>query len=235
MTKFAESELSITRRRGRRSATTPPTSNVEICASVQHANEIPTSVADPVRSRTANATAIGARFVPKNEIVRAAKRSRKFRCLSAPTPLTVSLLRVAFQACVRLPERHRTLVLGCRHRIVVRQLVERARRELVFRRTSVHALGPFVESPPELVQMRPGVVRDPEVDQRERLRLAPLELVERAVPGLDVDLRWRSRRHYEAMRLDPDAGGVAAVRRPVAADVHDVVGGVAGGGEAVES
>src|SRR5438552_3848819 len=36
------------------------------------------------------------------------------------------------------------------------------------------------------------------------------------------------------MRLDPDAGGVAGVGRPVAADVHDVVGGVAGGREAVE-
>src|SRR5256714_2137874 len=135
MTKFAESELSITRRRGRRSATTPPTSNVEICASVQHANEIPTSVADPVRSRTANATAIGARFVPKKEIVRAAKRSRKFRCASAPTPLPVSLLRVAFQACVGLPERHRALVLVCRRRVLARQLVESRRRELLLRGT----------------------------------------------------------------------------------------------------
>src|SRR5439155_22588640 len=164
MTKFAESELSITRRRGRRSATTPPTSNVEICASVQHAKEIPTSVADPVRSRTANATAIGARFVPKNEIVRAAKRSRKFGCLSAPTPLTVSLLRVAFQACVRLPERHRPLVLGCCDRVVLRELVECGRCELLLRGTCADDPGPFVESPPELLQMRPGVVCDPEVD-----------------------------------------------------------------------
>jgi len=77
--KFAESDDSITRRRGRRSATTPPISSVEICASVQQAKAIPTSVADPVRSRTANATAIGARFVPKNEIVRAPASSRKLR------------------------------------------------------------------------------------------------------------------------------------------------------------
>ena len=71
ITKFAESDDTITSRRGRRSATTPPINNVETWASVQQAKAIPTSVADPVRSRTANATAIGARFVPKNEIVRA--------------------------------------------------------------------------------------------------------------------------------------------------------------------
>src|SRR2546423_7900800 len=77
--KLAVSDATMTRRRGSRSATIPPTSSVEICASVQAANESPTYVAEPVRPRTANATAIGARFVPRNELVRAAKRSRKFR------------------------------------------------------------------------------------------------------------------------------------------------------------
>src|SRR5436190_17860450 len=76
--KLAESEAIITRRRGSRSATTPPTSSTDTCASVQAANARPTSVAELLSPRTANATAIGARFVPKNEIARAAKRYRKF-------------------------------------------------------------------------------------------------------------------------------------------------------------
>jgi hypothetical protein len=73
-TKFALSEAIITSCRGSRSPTTPPTRSVEICASVQAANASPTSVAELVSPRTANATAIGARFVPKNEIARAKKR-----------------------------------------------------------------------------------------------------------------------------------------------------------------
>jgi hypothetical protein len=40
--KFAVSDAIITRRRGNRSATTPPTSSVEICASVHAANASPT-------------------------------------------------------------------------------------------------------------------------------------------------------------------------------------------------
>src|SRR5439155_18852496 len=77
--KLAESEAIITRRRGRRSATTPPTRSVHTCASVQAANASPTSDAELLRPRMANATAIGARLVPKNEIVRAANSKRKFR------------------------------------------------------------------------------------------------------------------------------------------------------------
>jgi hypothetical protein len=82
---FAASEPTITSCRGRRSARTPPTTSVATCASVQHANAIPVSVAEPVRSRTANATAIGARYVPRYEIVLALRRSRKFRCCSGLT------------------------------------------------------------------------------------------------------------------------------------------------------
>jgi hypothetical protein len=62
---FARSEPTITIRRGRRSATTPATRSVETCATVQQAKAMPVSVAEPVRSSTANATAIGARYVPK--------------------------------------------------------------------------------------------------------------------------------------------------------------------------
>src|SRR5918912_2572118 len=93
---LAASEATITSRRGRRSATTPPTSSVVTCATVQQANAIPVSLADPVRSRMANATAIGARYVQKYEIDLAANSSRKLR----PT----ALLPVALQPGVRLPE-----------------------------------------------------------------------------------------------------------------------------------
>src|SRR5439155_1775859 len=77
--KLAESEAIITRRRGRRSATTPPTRSVHTCASVQAAKASPTSEAELLRPRIANATAIGARLVPKNEIVRAENSNRKLR------------------------------------------------------------------------------------------------------------------------------------------------------------
>jgi hypothetical protein len=77
--KLVESEAIMTSRRGSRSATTPPTRSVDTCASVQAANASPTSVAELLNPRTANATAIGARFVPKNEIARAANSSRKLR------------------------------------------------------------------------------------------------------------------------------------------------------------
>ena len=69
----------MTRRRGRRSAMTPPTRSEQTCANVQAANASPTSDAELLSPRTANATAIGARLVPKKEIVRAANSKRKFR------------------------------------------------------------------------------------------------------------------------------------------------------------
>src|SRR5690242_11890731 len=99
---FARSDATITSRRGSLSATTPATSSVATCATVQHANAIPVSVAEPVRSRTANATAIGARYVPKYEIARAEKSSVKLRPMTLPP--------VALETGVRLPVRHRALV-----------------------------------------------------------------------------------------------------------------------------
>src|SRR5690242_1403196 len=83
---FATSEPTITSLRGRRSATTPPTSSVATCASVQQAKAMPVSLAEPVRSRTAKATAISARLRPS------------------------ALLPVALQAGVRLPERHGAVI-----------------------------------------------------------------------------------------------------------------------------
>ena len=58
------SDAIITARRGNRSPITPPMPSVATWASVHAANESPTAVALPPRSRIANATAIGARYVP---------------------------------------------------------------------------------------------------------------------------------------------------------------------------
>src|SRR2546423_7309214 len=104
-------EPTITSGRGRWWETTPPAISVGICASVQHAKAMPVSLAEPVRSRTAKATAIGARYVPKYEIERAANSSRKLRLRSGPKSSCMPLLPVALQAGVRQPERHRALVL----------------------------------------------------------------------------------------------------------------------------
>src|SRR6266508_1753992 len=151
--KFAESDESITRRRGRRSATTPPINSVEIWASVQQAKAIPTSVAEPVRSRTANATAIGARFVPKNEIVRAPASRRKLRSRRGPSSGGRTLLPVAFQSRVGLPERHCAFIRfhvasGCGH-ITASRLAE-----LLFRHTLADPSGPGFEPLMELGEMR---------------------------------------------------------------------------------
>jgi hypothetical protein len=78
------SEPIITRRRGTRSPTTPPNASMATCASVQAAKLSPTAVAPPPWSRTANATAIGARYVPTYEIARAANSSRNAGSLSGP-------------------------------------------------------------------------------------------------------------------------------------------------------
>ena len=84
-TKLALSPAIITARRGSRSPITPPNASIETCATVQAANERPTAVALPPRSSTANATAIGARYVPTYETARPAKSRRKFRSRSAST------------------------------------------------------------------------------------------------------------------------------------------------------
>src|SRR5581483_2804580 len=96
------SDAIITVRRGMRSPRTPPIESIDTCASVHAANESPTAVALPWRSRIANATAIGARYVPTYEIARLANRSLKF--------LLTLLLRPAGEAAVRLPQRDRGAV-----------------------------------------------------------------------------------------------------------------------------
>src|SRR5579885_1612743 len=100
------------------------------------------------------------------------------------------LLGPALEAGVRLPERHRLLVRG--HVLArVGELGERVRDELLLARAALHRFGPVEQGEAELRQVAAHVLEDAEVDQRQPLGGAPLELVERLLPGLDVHLRRR--------------------------------------------
>ena len=88
---------------------------------------------------------------------------------------------------------------------------------------------------PELGEVPRRVVGDAEVDEGEALGLAPLDLVDRLLPGLDVDLGRRRRRQHEAAGQDAHAARVAGVERAVGIEVADVVRRVAGRREAVEA
>src|SRR4051812_7806689 len=174
----------MTSRRGSRSPATPPSTSVETCASVQAAKVRPTSVAECVSPRTANATAIGARFVPKNDTVRAANSSRNSRCLKTLGGFE-ALVPVAPEPRVRLPERPCLLipvriialrgfeVTPCFGNPLVLALLPRTR-------------GPSVEPLPDLGEVLADVGDEAEVDQCERRRVQRLDRVERRVPRLDV-------------------------------------------------
>src|SRR6185503_1102974 len=55
---------------------------------------------------------------------------------------------------------------------------------------------------------------------------AQLELVDRALPGVEVDLRWRRYGPDGTLGHDPDTGRVARVERSLAIQIADVVGRV---------
>jgi hypothetical protein len=74
----------ITRLRGSRSAQMPPTRRNSTCGSDLAARTYPRSAFDPVRSRTANASATFANALPMKEVVLPRKRSRNGRCPSGP-------------------------------------------------------------------------------------------------------------------------------------------------------
>src|SRR5262249_17089250 len=190
---------------------------VATCATVQHAKAMPVSVAEPVRSSTANATAIGARYIPKYEIARADSSRKKLR----PT----ALLPVALQSRIGLPERHRT-------RVALVHIPPDSPGELLFCYTLER--DPLLESESELGEMARDVVRDAEVDECKPRGSAALELVDRLQPGVRVELRRRGRRQHLAVRLDANACCIPGVQRPVGRQVADVMARVAGSREADE-
>src|SRR4051812_28109757 len=208
----------------------PPTSRNRTVGIVRAARTKPRSAFEPVRSRTAKASARFANALPTNEIVRPEKRSRNSRSASGPR-LRSALLPVAHEPRVGLPERHRLLV-GL---AVVAQVGGGLRPELLLARAVADALGPLVQPRAELGEVPLDVVGDAEVDQREPLRPAVLDLVERPIPGPEVDLGRRGRREHERARLDSHAGGIARIERAVAVEVTDVVAGVPRAGEGREA
>ena len=74
-------------------------------------------------------------------------------------------------------------------------------------------------------EVRLGLVHHAEMRQRQARRPARGHEVDRAVPGLDVDVGGRRRRTDQVRRRDPHAGHVSDVGRSVSGvEVHDVVG-----------
>src|SRR5690348_4379546 len=216
----------MTVRRGRRSPRTPPMDSIETWASVHAANDRPTADALPWRSRIANATAIGARYVPTYEIARLANSNLKF--------LVTPLLRPAGESAIRLPQRYR----GAVHAHVlagVRDLLLSIGDELLLGRAAEDELRVVVQLESQVGKMPLRVVGDAEVDERQPLGLAPLDLVDRLLPDVEVELRRRRGRDDVHAREDPHACGVAGVQRAVVVEVRDVVRRMARRGEAVEA
>ena len=77
------SVVTISARRGRRSAHTPPTSRNATSGTVRAASTIPRSVAEPVSSSTANASATPTMPSPRRETAWPRNSSRNGRSLSA--------------------------------------------------------------------------------------------------------------------------------------------------------
>jgi hypothetical protein len=71
--------------------------------------------------------------------------------------------------------------------------------------------------------MRLDVLDHAVVDERELSRRATLDLLERPLPGLEVDLRRGTGRQHERARWDTDTGGVARVERSGGVEVRHVV------------
>jgi hypothetical protein len=88
-----------------------------------------------------------------------------------------------------------------------------------------------MEAGAELIEVGLHVVGEPEVDEGQAAGCAAFELVDRAIPGLEVELRGWGGRGDEVVRLDPHSGRVAGIERAVSGEVGDVVTGVSRGGE----
>src|SRR5262249_42793757 len=223
-------DATITRFRGSRSAQMPPSSRKTTTGSVRAASTKPRSAFESVRSSTAKASAMFAKALPTYEVVVLRKRRRNSRSCSGPRSGRRTLVPVALQPRVRLPERHRLLV-GVQ---VGAEVARRGLRELPFARAVADAAGPLAEADAQLGEVALDVLGDAEMDQRQAPGRAGPDLVERPVPRLEVDLRRRRRRQHEVARPDAHAGSVARVQRPVAGEVADVMARVAGGREGRE-
>ena len=117
------------------------------------------------------------------------------------------LVPVALEACVGLPERRGSLVV--RDALVSSLECRRARPPRTLPRSSPgEPAAPRSELPPQAAQVVARALDDPEVDQREPLGRAALDLVDRPLPGLEVDVRRR--------RDGEDVARRASIRTPAA-------------------
>ncbi len=105
--------------------------------------------------------------------------------------------------------------------LVARVLPPRG-NELLERHPVPDARRPAVELFAESLEVVRHPRLDAEVDQSEPVGRAALDLGDRVVPRLEVDVGRRSNREDAARRLDPDAARVAREDRPLV-EVEDVV------------
>src|SRR5207253_5024301 len=112
---------------------------------------------------------------------------------------------------------------------------ERGARELRLRRAALDELGPGGEAAAQVAEVPLDVVGDAEVDERDAGGRPALDLVDRRVPRVDIDLGRGRRREDVAGRLDAHACSIARIERPVAVQVADVVRGMTGRRKAVEA
>ena len=78
------------------------------------------------------------------------------------------------------------------------------------------------------------VVVHAEVDEGEPVGAAAPDLVDRLLPGGEIELRGRTRRHDERTSSDTHSGRVAGVERALGVEIRDVVPCVPGRRETLE-
>ena len=146
-------------------------------------SQVATEWGEPSARSVATTAGFGSRRTPRSRVGRESAASREPTRVAPGVP-------VALQSRVRLPERHRAVV---RVSLALREVGLAGRDELLFARTLLDPARPGVEPGAQLGEMPADVVGDAEVGQGELLGRLPFDLLERAVPALDVDVRRRRR------------------------------------------
>ena len=120
---------------------------------------------------------------PREKVVELGRQGQTGHLVSRLLRLA-SLRPVAAEALVVLCAAGRR----CRIERSLSQHRVRLADELLLARAAADELGETVEPLAEVAEVALDVVEDAEVDQRQPLGCAPRDLVERRVPGLDVDV-----------------------------------------------
>ena len=147
----------------------------------------------------------------------------------------LALAPVALDAAEVVPVRPGVLVLVDELGIGPLDVVTRGGDERLLVHAVRDAAAPATERLAQRCEVRLRLLDHAEVDEREPCRRAPLDLRDRLVPRLEVDLGRRARRHDERRSLEPDACRVTGVERARRVEVRDVVPGMSGRREALET